>query len=598
MKTLDTTRRRFMATFAGAGLGSTLVPGVVWARVQDSGTPRVTLAMVNEALKLSGIEIGEEEKTSIVETANRNLAGYEEIRKLHIPPDVSPPFHFSPLVPGMPVNKTRQPIRLSAAPSVKRPSNLEDVAFWPLRNLGELIRTKQVTSLELTDMYLARLHRYNPLLNNVVTFLDDYGRAEAKRADAEIAAGRYKGPLHGIPWGAKDIISVKGFKTTWGSNAFKDQVLDYDASVVEQLRDAGAVLIAKVTTGELAGGDNWFGGQTKSPWDPTQGSSGSSAGPSSATAAGCIAFGIGTETSGSILSPSARCGLAGLRPTFGRISRYGVMALSWTQDRLGPICRYAEDNAIVMQAIAKPDGRDMSVSDVPFNYNAQFDIKKLKVGIIQDSFDTITNASAKANADRMLQTFRSLGVTQFVPIEVPVFPVSTGSFGVERAAYFDEHARSGRMKGTRGGGGGSPAPARLIPAPEYLQQQRARMMMMMELAKSTAHVDVYIVGSNNTGTGGPPRREGAAATPPPAPRPDREQSPTQRHFGYANLAGYPAINLPNGFADTGGPTNAVIYAQPFRELEILALAKAYQDAAGFHLIKPTKLDQTTTTQQQ
>ena len=595
MKTLDTTRRRFMATFAGAGLGSTLVPGVVWARVQDSGTSRVTLAMVNEALKLSGIEIGEEEKTSLVETANRNLAGYEEIRKLHIPPDVSPPFHFSPLVPGMPVNKTRQPIRLSAAPNVKRPSNLEDVAFWPLRNLGELIRTKQVTALELTDMYLARLHRYNPLLNNVVTFLDDYGRAEARRADAEIAAGKYKGPLHGIPWGAKDIISVKGYKTTWGSNAFKDQVLDYDASVVEQLRDAGAVLIAKVTTGELAAGDNWFGGQTKSPWDPTQGSSGSSAGPSSATAAGCMAFGIGTETSGSILSPAARCGLAGLRPTFGRISRYGVMALSWTQDRLGPICRYAEDNAIVMQAIARPDGRDMSVSDVPFNYNAQFDIKKLKVGIIQDSFDTITNASAKANADKMLQTFRSLGITQLVPIEVPVFPVGTGSFGAERAAYFDEHVRAGRMKGTRGGG--SSAPARLVPAPEYLQQQRARMMMMMELAKSTAHVDVYIVGSNNTGTGGPPRREGAPETPPPAPRPAREQSPTQRHFGYANLAGYPAINLPNGFADTGGPTNAVIYAQPFREMEILALAKAYQDAAGFHLIKPSKLEQGTTTQQ-
>jgi Asp-tRNA(Asn)/Glu-tRNA(Gln) amidotransferase A subunit family amidase len=551
--------------------------------------------MVTEALKLSGIDISEEEKKTLVETANRNLAGYEDIRKLHIPPDVSPPFHFSPLVPGMPVNKTRQPIRLSAAPGVRRPSNLEDVAFWPLRHLGELIRTRQVTSLELTDMYLARLHRYNPLLNNVVTFLDDYGRAEARRADAEIAAGKYKGPLHGIPWGAKDIISVKGFKTTWGSNAFKDQVLDYDASVVEQLRDAGAVLIAKVSTGELAGGDNWFGGQTKSPWDPTQGSSGSSAGPSSATAAGCIAFGIGTETSGSILSPSARCGLAGLRPTFGRVSRYGVMALSWTQDRLGPICRYAEDDAIVMQAIAKPDGRDMSVSDVPFNYNAQFDIRKLKVGIIQDSFDTITNASAKANAEKMLQAFRSLGITRLVPIEVPVFPVSTGSFGVERAAYFDEHARAGRMKGTRGGG--SPAPARLTPAPEYLQQQRARMMMMMELAKATAHVDVYIVGSNNTGVGGPPRPAATPGTPPPAPRPPREQSPTQRHFGYANLAGYPAINLPNGFADTGGPTNAVIYAQPFREMEILALAKAYQDAAGFHLIKPTRLDQTTTQQQ-
>jgi Asp-tRNA(Asn)/Glu-tRNA(Gln) amidotransferase A subunit family amidase len=584
-----------MATFAGAGLGTTLVPGVLWARVQDSGANRVTLAMVDEALKLSGIVVGDDEKNNLVETANRNLAGYEEIRKLHIPPDVSPPFHFSPLVPGITVNKTRQPIRFSAVPAVKRPSNLEDAAFWPIRNLTELIRTRQVTSLELTEMYLARLHRYQPVLNNVVTFLDDHGRAEARRADAEIAAGRYKGPLHGIPWGAKDIISVKGYKTTWGSNNFKDQVLDDDAAVVEQLRDAGAVLIAKVTTGELAGGDNWFGGQTKSPWDPTQGSSGSSAGPASATAAGCIAFGIGTETSGSILSPSARCGLAGLRPTFGRISRYGVMALSWTMDRLGPICRYAEDNAVVMQAIAKPDGRDMSVSDVPFNWDARFDIRKLRVGIIQDSFETITNASAKANADKMLQTFRSLGVTTFIPIEVPVFPVNTGGFNVERTAYFDEHARAGRMKGTRGG---SQAPGRLIPAPEYLQQQRARTMMMMELAKATAHVDVYIVGSNNTGTGGPgPRAAATPPTPPPAPRPEREQSPTQRHFGYANLAGYPAINLPNGFADTGSPTNAVIYAQPFRELEILALAKAYQDAAGFHLIKPAKLDQAAPTQQ-
>jgi Asp-tRNA(Asn)/Glu-tRNA(Gln) amidotransferase A subunit family amidase len=594
MTSLDASRRRFMATFAGAGLGTTLVPGVLWARVQDSGANKVTLAMIDEALKLSGITIADDEKNNLVETANRNLAGYEEIRKLHIPPDVSPPFHFSPLVPGITVNKTRQPIRYSAVPGVKRPSNLEDVAFWPLRNLAELIRTRQVTSLELTDMYLARLHRYNPLLNNVVTFLDDYGRAEARRADSEIAAGRYKGPLHGIPWGAKDIISVKGYKTTWGSKNFSDQILDYDASVVEQLREAGAVLIAKVTTGELAGGDNWFGGQTKSPWDPAQGSSGSSAGPASATAAGCIAFGIGTETSGSILSPAARCGLAGLRPTFGRISRYGVMALSWTQDRLGPICRYAEDNAVVMQAIARPDGRDMSVSDVPFNWDARFDIRKLRVGIIQDSFDTITNASAKANADKMLQTFRSLGISQFIPIDVPVFPVSTGSFNVERTAYFDEHARSGRMKGTRGG---SQAPGRLIPAPEYLQQQRARMMMMMELAKATSHVDVYIVGSNNTGVGGPgPRAATTPPTPPPAPRPEREQPPTQRHFSYANLAGYPAINLPNGFADTGSPTNAVIYAQPFRELEILALAKAYQDAAGFHLIKPSKLDQAATTQ--
>lgn len=584
-----------MAAFAASGLATTLVPGVLWARMQDSGAQRITLAMVNEAMKLAGVDIAEDEKNGLVEAANRNLAGYDDIRKLHIPADVSPPFHFSPVTPGMSVSKTRQPWRLSPAPSVKRPANLEDVAFWPVRHLAELIRTRQVTSLELTDMYLARLHRYNGLLNNVVTFLDDYGRAEAKRADAEIAAGKYKGPLHGIPWGAKDIISVKGYPTTWGSAPFKDQVLDYDASVVELLRDAGAVLIAKVTTGELAGGDNWFGGQTKSPWDPTQGSSGSSAGPSSATAAGCIAFGIGTETSGSILSPSARCGLAGLRPTFGRVSRYGVMALSWTQDRLGPICRYAEDTAIVMLAIAKPDGRDMSVTDVPFNWNAQFDVKKLRVGIIQESFDEITNPNAKANAEKMLATFKQLGVTQFIPITVPEFSTNTGSFNVERTAYFDEHARAGRMKGTRGG---TQANGFLIPAPLYLQQQRARMMMMMELQKATAHVDVYLVGSNSTGMGGPagPRPAGAAAETPRPPQPQRPQSPSQRHFGYANLAGYPAINIPNGFADTGTPTSAVIYAQPYRELEIIALAKAYQDAAGFHLRKPAKLDQATTTQ--
>ena len=594
MKNLDQTRRRFMATFAGAGLGSSLVPGIVWARVQDAAEPRVTMAMINEALKLSGIEVSEEEKKSLVENANRNLTGYEDLRKLHIPADVSPPFHFSPVTPGMAVSKAKQPFRLSSAPSVKRPANLEDAAFWPVRHLAELVRTRQVTSLELTDMYLARLHRYNSVLNNVVTFLDEHGRAEARRADQEIAAGKYRGPLHGIPWGAKDIISVKGYPTTWGSAPFKDQVLDYDASVVEQLRDAGAVLIAKVTTGELAAGDNGFGGQTKSPWDPTQGSSGSSAGPSSATAAGCIAFGIGTETSGSILSPSARCGVAGLRPTFGRVSRHGCMALSWTQDRLGPICRYAEDTAIVMQAIAKPDGRDMSVTDVPFNWNAGFNIKSLKVGIIQESFDEITNPSAKANAEKMLATFKQLGVTQFIPITVPNFTTGTGSFGPERTAYFEELSRAGRMKGARGG---TQAGGYLLPAAIYLQQQRARMMMMMELQKATAHVDVYLVGSNNTGVGGPgPRPAGAAPATPPAPQPQRGQSATQRHFGYANLAGYPAINLPNGFADTGGPTNAVIYAQPYRELEIIALAKAYQDVAGFHLRKPTKLDQTTATQ--
>jgi Asp-tRNA(Asn)/Glu-tRNA(Gln) amidotransferase A subunit family amidase len=583
------TRRRFMAHFAGIGLGTTLVPGVLWARMQDAGASQVTLAMVTDALKLSGIELSEEDRKELVESANRNLTAVEEIRKIAIPLDVSPPYHFSPVVPGIQVNKTRLPFRMSAAPAVKRPSNLEDVAFWPVRHLAELIRTRQVTSLELTEMYLARLHRYNPKLNNVVTFLDDYGRAEARRADAEIAAGKYKGPLHGIPWGAKDIISVKGYKTTWGAEPFKDQIFDYDASIVEMLRDAGAVLIAKLSTGQLAAGDNWFGGQTKSPWDPALGSSGSSAGPGSATAAGCVGFAIGTETSGSILSPSARCGIAGLRPTFGRISRYGVMALSWTQDRLGPMCRYAEDCALVMQAIAKPDGRDMSVTDAPFNWNAQTDIRKFRVGIIQESFDDITNPTVKANAMAVLDTLRSVGIREFVPMTIPESYTNVSAISVESAAYFDEFSRAGRMKGTRS----SRPTGRLVSAVDFLQSQRVRMMMMMKLAEATADFDVYIAASNNNpGAPQPPRQEGAPAGPPRGNN-NRPQGPAQRHSTMANLACYPAINMPNGLSEYGSPTNVTFFARPYMEMELIALAKAYQDAAGHHLKRPTKLDAAT-----
>jgi Asp-tRNA(Asn)/Glu-tRNA(Gln) amidotransferase A subunit family amidase len=585
MPDLNETRRRFMAHFAGIGLGTTLAPGILWARLQDAGETKITLAMVTDAMKLSGLDnFTDAELKGMVESANQSLARYEEMRAIHVPNDVSPPFHFSPLVPGIEVNRTKLPFRLSAAPALKRPANLEEVAFWPVRHLAELLRTKQVTSVELTGMYLARLHRYNAKLNNVVTFLDDVAMTEAKRADAEIAAGRYKGPLHGIPWGAKDIISVRGYKTTWGSAAFKEQSFDYDASVIEMLRDAGAVLIAKLTTGELASGDNWFGGQTKNPWNLSQGSSGSSAGPSSATAAGAVGFAIGTETSGSILSPSARCGLAGLRPTFGRISRYGVMALSWTQDRLGPICRYAEDCAIVMQAIARPDGRDMSVSDIPFNWNAQLDVTKLRVGIVKESFDELTTETVKRNAAQLLETLKTIGIARLTPIAVPDFTTNVSAINVEAITFFDEHARAGRLKEARNGGRPN---GRLIPAVEYLRSQRVRMMMMEKLAEATANVDVYVVAANPSSGGGPAASpvEGAPTTTPASEAP-RPQTVTQRHFAMANLACYPAINVPNGFLETGSPTNVTFYGRPFGEMQVIALAKAYQDAAGIHLKHP------------
>ena len=577
-------RRRFLAHFTAIGLGSSLAPGVLWARMQDAGADRVTLAMVTGALKLSGIELADDDRKALVDGANTALTRLEEQRAVVIPNDVSPPYHFSPVVPGITVDRTRMPFVLSKAPPVQRPASLEDVAFWPVRHLAELVRTRQVTSVELTRMYLARLHRHNAVLNNVVTFLDEHGLAEAARADAEIAAGRYTGPLHGIPWGVKDIITVKGFKTTWGSPAFTEQQFDYDASIVEMLRAAGAVLLAKLATGELASGDTWFGGQTKSPWDPTQGSSGSSAGPSSATAAGGVAFAIGSETSGSILSPTARCGVVGLRPTFGRVSRYGAMALSWTQDRLGPICRYAEDCAIVMQAISKPDGRDMSVTDLPFNWNPALDLRALKVGILQASFDELTEPAAVANAAATLDVLKALGVARFVPVEVPEFAPDVSGIGVESAAFFDQHVRAGRMAKARAGVGRPTS--RLVSAVDFLQAQRLRMMMMEGLAKATAHVDLYVVASNSIGRGGPGGLPLGAGAPGAARGPRRPQGPTQRHFGMANLACYPAVNVPNGFAEGGTPTSIVFYAQPYRERELLALAKAYQDTAQWHTRRP------------
>ena len=456
------------------------------------------------------------------------------------------------------------------------------------------------------------------------------GLAQAKQADAEIAAGKYKGPLHGIPWGAKDIISVKGYKTTWGSAPFKDRSFDYDASVVEMLREAGAVLIAKLTTGELAAGDQWFGGRTNSPWDPAQGSSGSSAGPGSATAAGCVGFAIGTETSGSILSPAARNGLAGLRPTFGRISRYGVMALSWTQDRLGPMCRYAEDCAIVMQAIARPDGRDMSVSDIPFNWNAQLDIKTLRVGYIKESFDDITNADGEgqrgAGARHAAVTRRDeVHSDDDSGVADQRQRARRGVGGVLRRAHASGHDgwhAHGARHGPAGAGGGVPAVAaaahddddgprrgdggrrrvsrrlqrgrwrrrtrsrwrsgrscggRQRTSPRQRVPPRAlagRQVRLAPALEARAAMSAGRAGRGGRGAGGPAQPQG----------------PAQRHSTMANLACYPAINVPERVHEAGTPTNVTFFARPFGEAELLALAKAYQDKAGHHLKKPTKLD--------
>jgi len=588
MKNLSETRRRFLSQFAGTSLGATLLPGVLWAQVQQSGEPRITAEMLKTALSVAGLEFTEADRTAMVQTVNRNLANYEALHNFKIPHNVTPPYHFSALVPGMKVNRRREPIRLSTVSNIKRPAKLEDVAFWPVRHLAELIRTKQVTPTELTTMYLTRLKRYNAKLQNTITFCDELAMKQAKQADAEIAAGKYRGPLHGIPWGAKDIIAVRGYPTTWGSPVYKDQVINEEASIVEMLNDAGAILIAKLVTGELAAGDRWFGGQTKNPWDPTTGSGGSSAGPGSATAAGCVGFSIGTETAGSILGPSRRCGVTGLRPTLGRISRYGVMVLSWTQDRLGPMCRYAEDCALVMNAISRQDDRDLTVQDIPFNWNAQLDLKKVRFGYLKDAFEQQTNPISKESDQKTLEHLKALGLN-LIPVKVPEFSLNVTAYLVEEATFFDDDLRAGLtrnllMKSLDQ----EMRDARVIPAVEFLRSQRARMMMMMMLAEATKDVDVWIEPGNAGTVGVPAGPRGAAGGAGGGGGRGGGANPNiaNRHSTMAQLACYPAVAVPNGFSQSGLPTSITFYARPFGESELLAVVRAYQDATGYHLKHP------------
>ena len=534
--------------------------------------------MLADALAVAGLEFTDEEREGILEGVNRNLERYEALREIEIDDAIALPMYYSPIVPGTRLDRERKPFRKSEPPSVQRPANLEETAFWPVSHLAELIRSRQVTSVELTEMYLNRLKRYNPLLNCVVTFTDELAMEQARAADREIASERYRGPLHGIPWGCKDIIAVPGHPTTWGSDAFKEQVVDTEATVVRLLREAGAVLVAKLTTGELAGGDQWFGGRTNNPWDPEKGSGGSSAGPASANAAGLVGFGIGTETNESILRPSSWCGVTGLRPTFGRVSRHGSMTLSWTRDRLGPICRTVEDCALVFRAIAQTDELDLSVIDLPFNWDAGLDVRELQVGYLAQAFEEEGRPDEwKRNDQRVLDQLRSLGV-QLEPFQLPDLPydVVSASSGAESGAFFDGFLRSGRdkllVRERRGNGFRR---SRLIPAVEYLQGQRVRAIIMREFAAVVSRFDSYVAPFMH------PRPPGESGSDARASE-TRPPSAIRDHFQVANLCGYPAVSVPNGFTSEGTPTSITFMGRLYAEAAMLALAKAYQDASGWH----------------
>jgi len=607
-------RRAFLAVCSRFGVSATLLPGVLWAMADENGT--ITRDMIDKAADIADVPIADEYKNMMLESLNDLKKGYEAIYALHIKNEVAPSFIFDPVLPGMKFDTQRRPIRLSAAPAVHAsgtPKNLEEVAFYSARQLGELVRTKKVSSSALTEMYITRLKRYDPLLKFVITLTEDRAKAQAKEADREIAAGKYRGPLHGLPWGAKDLLAVKGYPTTWGAGGFQKQEIDEDAMVVKRLDAAGAVLVAKLTLGALALGDKWFGGMTRNPWNPKQGSSGSSAGSASATVAGCVAFAIGSETLGSISSPSTRCGATGLRPTFGRVPRTGAMALSWTMDKLGPLCRAVEDCAVVLSAIYGPDGKDRTVKNVAFNWEGGSDWRKLRVGYLDKDFSSqppqqqqqpkqeknLTEAEKKKHAEdaaqqaaframreydhkydqAALEKLRTMGV-ELVPLELPKLPYRNMviMLEAEAAAAFDELTRTGRDKLLTSQGKddwpNSFRTSRFIPAVEYIQASRARMLAMEQVAKVFEQVDVIVAPTNST------------------------------QLVVTNLTGHPAVIVPNGFrgedapkprvdengdlqpGGPGTPVSLTFLGNLYGEAKMLSLAKAYQDATDFHLKHP------------
>ncbi len=550
-----------MAYLGGFGIAG-LAADRLWATATDKA---VTAADIDHAARIAGLDFTDEERELMLEGVNDLREDYGEIRSLSIDNGVSPALHFDPRPTGFEYDPGPRRYRPSRPSAVQVPDDLEEIAFLPVTQLAQLVRTRQVSSVALTEMYIERLRRFDPKLQCVITLTEERALAQARRADRELAEGRCRGPLHGIPWGAKDLLAVRGYPTTWGATPYKERYLDLDATVVRRLDAAGAVLVAKLTLGALANGDVWFGGKTRNPWNPEEGSRGSSAGSAAAVAAGLVGFAIGTETRGSILSPCTRCGATGLRPTFGRVSRFGAMALSWSMDKIGPICRSVEDCALVFDAICGPDGHDETVIDVPFSWDVDRDPRGLRVGYLRSAFEREPDENQREWHEfnlATLKTLRSMGI-ELVPLDLPDVPISALGFilRVEAAAAFDEMIRT-NLDDTLVRQDPSAWPNRLrtsrtVPAVEYIQANRVRRVAMREMARILDGIDVYI-------------------------------SPTRGdNLRLTNLTGHPAVVVPNGFRSNGTPTSITFCGNLFRDTEALLLARAYQEATGFHLRHPT-----------
>ncbi|MDY7093041.1 MAG: amidase [Acidobacteriota bacterium] len=580
LRSKDPSRRTFLAFLAALGAGAP----VLARAAEAAGGGEVTLETLAAAERIAGVEFTDEERELMLEGVRDLSEDYRALRQVELPNSVSPALVFDPLLPRMEVDESRPPV--ASEPSRQDGFEVdagseEELAFLPVHRLAELVRGGEITSERLTGLYLDRLKRLGPKLECVITLTEERALEQARRADAEIRAGRYRGPLHGIPWGAKDLLSVSGYPTTWGATPFRQQRLEHDAAVVRRLDAAGAVLVAKLTLGALAWGDVWYGGKTRNPWNLEEGSSGSSAGSASATAGGLVAFSIGSETWGSIVSPSTRCGATGLRPTFGRISRDGAMALSWSMDKLGPICRSVEDCALVLEAIhgtlpaelPGPGESDPSVVDRSFAWDSRREFRNLRVGYLKSEFESDPTEGAEtpeqaAEAEearrfelRTLDTLRALGF-ELVPLELPSLPINALSLilNAEAAAAFDALTRSNRddelVRQVAVAWPNFFRMARTIPAVEYVQANRVRTLAMAQLDAALQGVDVYVAPSFSD------------------------------NLLLTNLTGHPAVTLPNGFRGDGRPTSITFCGKLFGEEKLLLLAMAYQHASGFHRRHP------------
>ena len=522
---------------------------------QKAEEEKITILLVKQAQKIMGLDFTDIEADSMLTDLEGQRKSMLAIRKLNIPNSVSPALNFNPLPVAYQFPDKVNYFKASNEANLKLPKSKDDLAFFTVRQLAELIRTKQISSVELTRFFIERIKKYDSRLQFAITITEERALRNAKKADAEIAAGKYKGLLHGIPFGAKDLLAVKEYKTTWGAVPYKNQNIDVDATVITKLESAGAILIAKMTLGELAMGDVWFGGKTKNPWDLNRGSSGSSAGSASAVAAGCMPFAIGSETLGSIVSPSSECGTTGLRPSFGRISKYGAMALSWSMDKLGPITRSVEDCAIVFNAIQGTDDKDLSLISAAFNYSSPIgsSLKGFRIGYIPSEFNK--KYANSANDSLSFKKLKEMGA-EMVPIELPILPYRDLIIvlAAESGAAFEELTLSNRddlmVKQDKNAWPSGFRSAHFIPAIDYIQANRARTILIEQLNKTMKGIDVFIA---------PAFGQNLLAT---------------------NLSGHPCVVLPNGFRN-GLPASITFTGQLFGEGKLLKIAQAYQKATDF-----------------